>query len=249
MRIRRAVVVVAFLGMALGACGTDEPEQENTNQGEEQDAGDQDLDTGSDSGGEEEDTGDDAGDDEDVDGIEDVGEDADGPEDVGDDIGAGDTGVEDAGDDDVGGDEDAGDDDAGEPVVEGDSCETAIDVTEGAALVGESTVEMSNHYDPAMGAENCPGTNFSDRERVYVVSPLETTTYEVVAEPEETFDLMLYARQDCDADACVAGTRFNGAGGVETISFEAVGGESVYIFVDGEIGHAGEFDLMVSIEE
>ena len=145
--------------------------------------------------------------------------------------------------------EDAGDGENDETPIEGDTCETAIDVTDGAVLIGESTVEMNDNYDPVMGAGDCPGTNYSDRERVYVLSPEETTSYEVVAEPEETFDVMLYAREDCAVDACIAGTRFNGAGGTEKISFEVTGGESVYIFVDGEIGYAGEFDLMVSVEE
>ena len=59
---------------------------------------------------------------------------------------------------------------------------------------------------------------------------------------------MLYARQECAVDACVAGTRLYGPGGVEAMSFEATGGKSAYTFVDGEIGHFGEFDLMVTIE-
>ena len=228
--IYRIVIVVALLGIIFGACASDDPEQENQNQIDSQDVQDvsgQDPDVDGHLGEDADQSGADASSDEDVGA----------PEDVDDgDIGGGDVG-------------DVEEDAKNGSTLEGDSCETAIDVTDGAALVGESTVEMNDNYDPALGADNCPGTNFSDRERVYVVAPVETTIYEVVAEPEDSFDLMLYAREDCAVDACVAGTRFNGAGGMETISFEVAGGESVFIFVDGEIGHVGEFDLMVTIEE
>ena len=132
-----------------------------------------------------------------------------------------------------------------EPGVVGDTCETAFDVTAGGVWIGESTVEMSDAYSPSLGASGCPGTNFSDRERVYFVLPGETTTYEVRAEPEAGFDLMIYVRLDCEASICVGGTRLNGAGVTETLIFEAPGGVASYIFVDGEIGHSGSFDLMV----
>ena len=47
MMIRRAAVIVALLGLGLGACATDDPGQENGNQangGDEQDVEDEDLD-------------------------------------------------------------------------------------------------------------------------------------------------------------------------------------------------------------
>ncbi len=130
------------------------------------------------------------------------------------------------------------------PPLAGDTCEDAIDVTEGGFWEGESTLDMTNAYDPSMDAEhNCVGTNFSDKDRVYVVSPDEDTTYKVRVEPiSSNFDPMIYVRTDCDADACIAGTQ------LISLTFDAPGGQDSFIIVDGFIGTSGDFDLKVTIE-
>lgn len=160
-----------------------------------------------------------------------------------------------AGQPDAGQDADAGEQaDVGEepdggfdPTV-GDTCEDAIDVTEGGVWTGESTIDMTDQYDPSMN--DCSGTNFSDNDRVYVVAPQEDRDYEIRVEPVTSdFDAMIYVRHDCSAEECVAATRLNGAGEPETLTFEATGGIDNYIIVDGEIGSTGNFDLMVTVEE
>ena len=265
--IQQAIAVIAVLALAgLVACGTDDPEV-NTNEATGQtdvggDTGDHgggtlDVNDGlfipdaDDNGGGSVDVNDglfipdadDNGDPDDVGGGEDTGADDIGGDDQ-------DTGGVDAGAD-TGDDEDTG---TGGEALEGDTCETAIDVTEGAELNGESTLEMTDQYDPS--TTDCSGTNSSDRDRVYVVQPEETTSYTVRVEPQEpdNFDVMIYVREDCEALECLAATRFNGPGEAEQLSFEAQANTPTFIIVDGDIGGigsswSGTFDLSVTIEE
>lgn len=160
------------------------------------------------------------------------------------DIGSPDTGTADTGSPDTGAPDTGEEPDTSLPPLAGDTCEDAIDVTEGGFWEGESTLDMTNAYDPSMDAEhNCVGTNFSDKDRVYVVSPDEDTTYKVRVEPiSSNFDPMIYVRTDCDADACIAGTQ------LISLTFDAPGGQDSFIIVDGFIGTSGDFDLKVTIE-
>ena len=226
-----AMCAAVLLAGGLVACTVDAPVEDDN---------DQDVDVGQ----QETDDADETGDDGDADGgdEEDVGDDSDtsGDRDAGVDDEA------DTGDDsDTGGAEPDADDDSngdnGDDPLEGDTCETAIDVTDGGMWEDESTLEMNDQYDPSF-EDDCPTFLASDRDRVYFVAPEETTTYEVSVEPDsDDFSTLLYVRQDCEAEACLAGTTF------PTLTFDAEGGVESFIIVDGQAGHSGDFDLEVTI--
>lgn len=227
------MVFVGLAAVSLVACTADAPgaeQQDDADVGQQQDT-------------DETDDGDTNGESDDVSGGETDTGDENGPLDAGDDTNGGD-------EIDVGTGEDAGDDDdAGIEPLEGDTCATAIEVTDGGTWKDESTEMMTDVYDPSMDA-NCLGTDFSDNDRIYVVAPDETTTYEVRVEPRsDDLDAMIYVREDCDDQECIAGTRLNGAGEPEQVTFDAEGSEETFIIVDGEIGTSGDFDLEVTIIE
>lgn len=162
-----------------------------------------------------------------------------------DDAGAIDSSIVDAGDTDAGADASTADASTGD---DGDTCEGAIDVTEGATLSAQSTMDATDDYGP-MGS-GCPaGGAASGRDVVYVVSPAAQTTYRVRVTPTTTtFDPLLYAVRTCGGIGCVAGTTLNDAGEPEEITFTVDAGATVYVVVDGELASRGTFDLAVTLE-
>lgn len=134
-------------------------------------------------------------------------------------------------------------------VAEADTCDVAIDATAGGTWDNQSTTDATDDYDSPVSADNCPSGSVSGKDEVYAVSPTDTTTYEVTVTPAgATFDPFLYVRADCAAEACIDGTVFNGPGQPETLTFDAPGGQTSYIIVDGELGSEGDYSLTVTIQ-
>ncbi len=237
-----SLLVALLLGLSFsGVACSDDPQ--DPNQGE--------VDAGEDANGEDPDAN---GEDPDANG-EDPDANGEDPDANGDDPDANGDDPDANGDDPDADDPDAGDPDADDPDAngeepDGNTCEEAIDVTEGVVLIGESLEEMTDEYDPVIGTE-CPAIAISGADRVYVVSPEEETTYNIRLEPNDDLEAMIYVREDCDAAACTAGTRLRSNAGVLTLAFDAPGGVDSFIIVDAEFFEEGDglYDLMVSIDE
>jgi hypothetical protein len=142
---------------------------------------------------------------------------------------------------DGGAEEDAG----AEP--SGETCATAIDVTAGGTFT-DTTVGAGDDYSAA-GA-GCPtGGLASGPDRAYFVRPSAPTSYRVTVMPTSaTFDPMLVAVTDCAAPGCVAGTRLNGPGVMEQITFDVAADQTVFVVVDGENFSSCPYTLTVAIE-
>jgi hypothetical protein len=153
----------------------------------------------------------------------------------------GDAGTEDTGTEDTGGT------DAGSG-IEGDTCETATDVTAGGVWEDQTTTGFTDDYSAAPGDANCPNNRLSGADRAYFVAPLETTEYRVVVTPRgQSFDPAIYVRANCAEAACVTGTVLNGAGAQESVRFTANAGQTLFIIVDGEMFSSGDYTLTVEI--
>lgn len=135
-----------------------------------------------------------------------------------------------------------------EPDLEGDTCLDGVIVTAGGTFEDQTTIGYSNNYD-AGGEDGCNVAKVSGADRVYVVLPIVDTEYKVTVRPKGNYNPMLYARESCTSKYCIAGTQYNGAGGVEELTFLALGGKISYIIVDGEVtGGDSEGDFTLEIE-
>ncbi|MDP1823816.1 MAG: hypothetical protein Q8L48_11250 [Archangium sp.] len=122
----------------------------------------------------------------------------------------------------------------------------APDVTAGGVFTGTTDVTgVVDDYGPSVGT--CPaGGAASGRDVAYALSPATTTNYTVTVTPlNGTFDPLLYAQAACGTNICVAGTTLNGPGQPESISFPVMGGQTVYVIVDGEAVTRGPFEISI----
>ncbi len=139
-----------------------------------------------------------------------------------------------------------------EPMVGGETCDVAIDVTTGGSFADQSTVGAGGFYHPGRNENNCPGSNITGPERVYAVTPAVATTYKITVVPEGTYNPMIYVRANCAVEsACLGGQRGLGAGRTISTTFTAPAGVASHIIVDGlwEAGakDAGIYTLNVEI--
>ncbi|MBA2662299.1 MAG: hypothetical protein H0U74_08385 [Bradymonadaceae bacterium] len=161
---------------------------------------------------------------------------------------------EDAGDTSEPGDDASEDasEDVGDPGLVGDTCADAFNVTAGGTWANQTTTGYTDSYSAkAQGNSGCPVALVSGPDRVYSVSPAVATSYQVTVVPTGTYDPLLYVRLDCAANACIAGTKFNGPGQQEQVSFSVAAGQTAFIIVDGDgltIGGQthGDFTLTVT---
>lgn len=177
-----------------------------------------------------------------------------------------DMGVEDmsTADDMGGGDDMAGGDDAGTdmaqmmdmapdmPAPDGETCDAAIDATNGLSLTGQTTVGFDDDYDSPIAANNCPSGTITGPDVVYSVSPTQATIYDITVTPMGNFDVMLYVREDCTMDACIDGTVLNGPGTAENLEINVPAGATYYIIVDGEFtvgaDDEGMYDIDIAVQ-
>ncbi len=139
--------------------------------------------------------------------------------------------------------------DVPEPALVGDTCADGVNVTVGGTFADQTTTGYSNNYE-AGGEEGCNSAKISGEDRVYLLSPLVDTEYKVIVRPKGNYNPMLYVRETCESKYCVAGTQFNGAGGIEQLTFLAMGGKTTFVIVDGEVTSGashGDFTLEVQI--
>ncbi len=97
------------------------------------------------------------------------------------------------------------------------------------------------------GTHSLCGGGVGAPELLYRVTLTAFTQLEVRAEPESTFDAMIYVRAvDCDDPLAEFGCAdYSGAGGVEVMRINLPGGD-YYVFVDGsDPGDAGQVELTV----
>ncbi len=243
---RSLIALLIGATLMLSGCATDDPVEEPT-----RDSGGADADTTttdatdtsptdvtqdtalSDAADTDQDTAD-AADDASRDSAGDVGPDV--AEDVGEDA-----------TDDAATDAESDNDADGSQEVPGDTCATAIDVTSGGSFDTETTTDANDNYSASATDENCPSGRFSGKDKVYVLSPATTTTYEVTVTPVDDFDPFIYTRDDCSQPACIDGTVLNGPGDPESLTFDVQGGETVFVIVDGELGSEGDYSLSVQL--
>src|SRR5690606_37751788 len=118
----------------------------------------------------------------------------------------------------------------------GDTCEDAIDLTEGGTVTG-STTDATDDYETHFTVFDCPAGLGSGGDRPYLLAPAVDRTYTAVVTPlgEEPieFDPFLYVRVDCAAEACVDGSVTHGAGEAEYLTFDVTGSTPVFLIVDG----------------
>ncbi len=135
------------------------------------------------------------------------------------------------------------------PPASGETCGDAIEVTAGGTWTGQTTIGTTDNYDPKKGS-GCPFISGSSGDRVYVVTPSVNTKYKFTVTPEGNFNPIIFSRTDCAATACVAGTRLEGAGMPEVVTFNALAGQSIFTIVDGDFTAGsvrGNFKLTVDI--
>lgn len=153
------------------------------------------------------------------------------------DMGMADMGAEDMGTLDMG----------GMSVKDGDTCESAIDVTPGGTWADQDTSVWTDDYNSPIGATNCPSGRVTGKDLVYSVNPTVETSYTVTVTPtSRSFDPMIYVRADCAQDACVTGTVLNGPGTPESVTFTVGAGATNFIIVDGEVVSSGSYTLEVT---
>ncbi|TVQ89542.1 MAG: hypothetical protein EA397_14995 [Deltaproteobacteria bacterium] len=138
----------------------------------------------------------------------------------------------------------------GSELPTGETCEEAIDVTEGGTF-SDTTVGAGEDHAPPSGCVG--GWASTGPDRAYVLRPSGPLNLEVTVRVDpidETFDPMIYAfEEDCDAASCLGGTILNGPGVHEELTFIAEAGEETYFIVDGEMFTSGAYDLTVSVTE
>ncbi len=138
--------------------------------------------------------------------------------------------------------------DAATSASAGDTCAEALDATAGGTWDNQSTTDATDDYSASLSADNCPNGSISGKDEVWAVSPTTTTTYQVRVTPADaTFDPFIYVRSDCSASACIDGTVLNGPGQAEQLTFDAPGGQTSYIIVDGELGTEGDYSISITM--
>lgn len=144
--------------------------------------------------------------------------------------------------------------DAGVIALNGaDTCDAAPDVSAGGLFSG-STFSATDDY--SISGANCPtGGAASGRDVAYAFTPPTTRTYRVVVTPIDRvlpdgglvrFNPMLYVQSMCGVPGCIAGTRLNGTGMPESLTFQVAANQTVYLVIDGENVSRGDFELEVS---
>ncbi|MCB9614847.1 MAG: hypothetical protein H6721_04950 [Sandaracinus sp.] len=95
------------------------------------------------------------------------------------------------------------------------------------------TIDETDDFDPP-DDDSCPFALATGPDRVYaLVASQGAGTYEVTADPVmETFDLMLYVLDACEATTCLAGTRLNGPGDPESVQLAMEADQIVYVVID-----------------
>lgn len=163
-----------------------------------------------------------------------------------------DAGMPDLGMEDMGQDmADVGEVDAGVDVADmggspdGELCATAIELSVGQALVGQSTVGAGDDYSARASDTNCPNNFVSGGDLVYVFSSAVPGDFRVTVTPDTNFDPSIYVRTDCAASACVTGTVLNGAGVAESLTFTVAANTDYFVIVDGEIADEGVFSILL----
>jgi hypothetical protein len=130
------------------------------------------------------------------------------------------------------------DDDSAGDIV----CEDAFVVACGDVLVGETNAGGAMNFD----AYACADYDATGPEAYYEFTAAEAGAVQVVMTPTaEDLDLIVLGNDDlgCDEDDCVVASQEVGA---ETVTFEAVAGESYTFVVDGYEGAEDTFDLAVT---
>ncbi len=123
-----------------------------------------------------------------------------------------------------------------------DTCDTAIEVFCGDLLIGESTVDATDDYDPT--AAGCTGFQAIGGDVVYVFNSAVDQQVNV-SMLNISYDASLYVVTDCDdLSTCVAGSDSFGLPS-EDVSFMATAGTTYFIIADG-FTIEGTYDLSVT---
>jgi cysteine-rich repeat protein len=112
-----------------------------------------------------------------------------------------------------------------------------IDELQTGVVGGTNTTTLPQYGGSCGGSAN---------DTVYVVTP--DVDGQLTATLTSDYDGVLYARDDCDQRASELGCSDDAVGaGEEELVVPAVGGEPVYLFVDGYAGQTGDFTLDIVI--
>lgn len=134
-----------------------------------------------------------------------------------------------------------------------DRCETATEIAAPGALPNQTTLGLSNDYDPDA---SCLGYEAPGPDRVYtIVVPSGGRLAATVTPDAATYDVAVYViiapAASCDVEPleCAAGVDDELEGIAETVEYENTSGaaEQVFIIVDGYDSAGGPFSLSTTL--
>lgn len=130
--------------------------------------------------------------------------------------------------------------------VAGDKCPgDPVSLTAGTDVT--VTGDTSFAKPDIVGDAPCDKTN-STNDVVYALTPTTSGKVTAVLTPKTGFDGVLYARSGaCTTGAQIGCSQQAGAAGAETISFDAAGGTTYSVVVDGQSGSQGAYSLTFSL--
>jgi hypothetical protein len=138
--------------------------------------------------------------------------------------------------------------DVAPPVPANDLCASAIPVTAGTPVTGDTTT-ATNDYSPAQGATHCTTFAETGPDLVYVFTPQTTGRYKVsLTQSAPGFDAALYVLSSCPSGpvtSCLGGSDQVGNLAPEGVSLNMTAGQPYYLVVDGFGSAAGAFTLAV----
>lgn len=134
---------------------------------------------------------------------------------------------------------------AASPTLPGDTCDAPLALHESTTTVGDTT-GFADDMHP--GGTDCHAAAAHGPDVFYALQPTASGTYRVTATPTGPWDLVLYVLDQCPAAggavaACTGGADLGFTGVAETVTFEAVAGQTVLVGVDGTAANAGAFSL------
>lgn len=126
---------------------------------------------------------------------------------------------------------------------ENDRCEDATPILTSAPIAGDTTWAHDDSAYPL--GQSCTGYLLGGHDVFYAVDLLAGQTITIRVAPAPDYDVAVYVRPACDADAaCLAGRDAALKGGEEVLPFTAPEDGTYYIVVDGAVG-GGAFEISV----
>lgn len=145
-------------------------------------------------------------------------------------------------------DADTVDEDAG-PLPSGNTCEEAIDATDGGEWTRD-TRDADDNYNAPLRADNCPSGELSGNDEVFSLAPDVDTLYDIaMTSLEDHMEPLLYVVENCDTpiSACIDGSKWVNSSNTVTLNNLLVpAGSKYFVIADGQMFESGPYRMTIT---